>query len=299
MPNRTHRGSYVSLHGLVGGIVLVALAVGAPFQRTHADEPRPPARRGGAVDVRLPASTLAPTVAPDEAAPDAHASLETPVPTEWQPMLMRCRRYHRKRYCEGPRRIPVPFGSAGERAERLGLGGRNGAARVKDHAPPAEWLAEVEGESHESLVFPVDEGRQGRGLSRARRRHPAHEGVDILANVGARVRSVEDGLVVYADNELRGYGNVLLVLHRDGTVALYAHLRAAYVFAGQSVRQGQLIGEVGETGLARGSHLHFELRRDGRPTNPIPRFVRLSGEVGPTVTSAPAPTSQAPFTRRA
>lgn len=255
---RRHRNSHLRLPVVSRGITTLALVVGLA-RPTHADEPE-----------RVPASTLDPSSR--VAAPDPRASLETPVPTEWQPNLMRCRRYRRRRFCEGPRRVPLPFGSAAERAERLGLGGRTGAARAKDKTPPAEWVAEVEGEAHDALFFPVDGGRQGRGLSRRRGRRPGHEGVDIMGAVGDRVRSVDDGLVVYADNELRGYGNVLLVLHRDGSVGLYAHLRAAYVFAGQSVRQGQLIGEVGDTGLARGPHLHFELRRDGRPVDPTPRF---------------------------
>jgi murein DD-endopeptidase MepM/ murein hydrolase activator NlpD len=269
------------------GLVLAALTALGVARSGHADEPVPTSTLAPAAPSSSPAAAPASTMTTDE------ASLETPRPTRWRPRVMRCRRYRRSRYCEGPRRMPIPSGSAAERAERLGLASRRAAARVKDRTPPAEWVAEVEGEAHESLVFPVDEGRQGRGLARRRGRRPGHDGVDIMAPVGTRVRSVDDGLVVYSDNELRGYGNTLLVLHADGTVALYAHLRAGYVFAGQSVRRGQVIGEVGETGLTRGAHLHFELRRGGRPVNPIPRFVR------PAVPTASIGPSQGVFTRRA
>ncbi len=271
------------------GLCGLAIAPGA-----RADDGAPGAPRAGSTAV--PTSAVAPAAPPAPASAPADPSLETPAPTAWRPMVMRCRRYRRSRYCEGPRRVPIPSGPAAERAERLGLGSRRAAARVKEQTPPAEWVAEVEGVAHESLVFPVDEGRQGRGLSRGRGRRPGHDGVDIMARVGATVRSVDDGLVIYSDNELRGYGNVLLVLHADGTVALYAHLRAAYVFAGQTVRQAQVLGEVGETGLARGAHLHFELRRDGRPIDPIPRFVRRPPPAPPHARVAPA---RAAFTRAA
>jgi murein DD-endopeptidase MepM/ murein hydrolase activator NlpD len=100
-----------------------------------------------------------------------------------------------------------------------------------------------------------------------------HNGVDIGAREGAPVRAVNDGLVAYSFNGMSGYGNSVLLLHADGSVTLYAHCRATYVFAGQRVRRGQVIAEVGETGLARGAHLHFEWRRDGQPLNPIPHFV--------------------------
>jgi murein DD-endopeptidase MepM/ murein hydrolase activator NlpD len=202
----------------------------------------------------------------------ANPALETPPPERYLSNLMRCRRYRGRRYCEGPRRVPAPHGEAAALAASLELETRRTIQLLLYRDPPEAVLAAVEGETHDELIFPVDEGRLGRGLIRKRGRHPGHEGVDVHAHAGALVRSVESGLVVYSDNGLRGYGNTVVILHADGTVALYAHLQAAYLFAGQAVLAGQVLGEVGETGLARGVHLHFELREGGRPLNPIPRF---------------------------
>ncbi len=78
--------------------------------------------------------------------------------------------------------------------------------------------------------------------------------------------------MAYSNNTIRGYGNLMMIIHADATVAFYAHCQANYVFAGQLVRRGQVIGEVGSTGLAYGAHLHFELRRKGHAFNPLPQF---------------------------
>jgi len=67
-------------------------------------------------------------------------------------------------------------------------------------------------------------------------------------------------------------GNVLLLLLGDGTVALYAHCRALYVAAGERVQRGQLVGELGATGLTVRAHLHFEWRRRGRTRDPLPEM---------------------------
>jgi murein DD-endopeptidase MepM/ murein hydrolase activator NlpD len=126
------------------------------------------------------------------------------------------------------------------------------------------------------MLWPVEGGRLWRGFGRVRRRHRGrlHKGLDIGAPEGSPIMAAADGLVVYSDNEVSGYGNLLMVVHSDRSVAFYAHCRATYVFAGQTVRKGQIIGEVGQTGLAHGAHLHFELRVNGRPRNPLPRFPR-------------------------
>jgi murein DD-endopeptidase MepM/ murein hydrolase activator NlpD len=104
--------------------------------------------------------------------------------------------------------------------------------------------------------------------------------VDIPAALGSEVRAAQEGIVCYSNNEIRGYGNLVLVVHRDGTTTLYAHLRAAQVFAGQNVRAGQTIGEVGSTGLSQGPHLHFEWHVDGRAVDPMPHFSTIVDRLG-------------------
>jgi murein DD-endopeptidase MepM/ murein hydrolase activator NlpD len=229
------------------------------------------------------------------------------MPTRWLESEGRqCRRYHRRRVCDGPRRVPEPFGPAAELASQLGLDERQVARIALHDAPPASWVEAVEGETGPGLLWPVEGGqlwrgfgrhseilprRRGRPLRRGRRRI-LQPGVDIGAPAGTPIRAVNDGLVVYSYNGVRGYGNVLLLVHADGTLTLYGHCRATYVFAGQQVQRGQVIAEVGDTGLAHGAHLHFEWRRAGHPVNPLPFFVgRESEDHEPEAPAADAPGS--------
>lgn len=95
-----------------------------------------------------------------------------------------------------------------------------------------------------------------------------NDGINIRAPRGARVRAAENGVVAYVGNELPGYGNLLLIRHRDGWMSAYAHNDAILVRRGQTVRKGQFVARVGSTGNVRYPQLHFELRRGQRPVNP-------------------------------
>ncbi|MFT5354068.1 MAG: murein DD-endopeptidase MepM/ murein hydrolase activator NlpD [Polyangiales bacterium] len=200
--------------------------------------------------------------------------LVAPSIEEWLPDARRCHRRGRY-FCDGPRHVPAPHGEGAERAARLGLGTRRTYNRVLSGPADPTLLAEA-GTPDEDLLWPVPEGVRGRGFGYVRRGRLSerlHRGVDIPAAVGALVRSTNEGLVIYADNEVRGYGNLVVVLHGDDTRTLYAHLERAYVFAGQTVTRGEVVGAVGRTGLTRAPHLHFEWRRRAVPRNPSRRFV--------------------------
>lgn len=206
--------------------------------------------------------------------------LVAPTITDWLPEARRCHRRGRY-FCDGPRHVPTPHGEAAARAARLRLGTRRTYDVVLSGAADPALLAEA-GTPEDNLLWPVPEGVEGRGFGYVRNgrlRERIHRGVDIPAAVGALVRSTNEGLVIYADNEVRGYGNLIVVLHGDDTRTLYAHLERAYVFAGQTVARGEVIGAVGRTGLTRAPHLHFEWRRRAVPRNPSRRFVdRPDGE---------------------
>jgi murein DD-endopeptidase MepM/ murein hydrolase activator NlpD len=99
------------------------------------------------------------------------------------------------------------------------------------------------------------------------RRVLPHTGIDYAASYGTPVYATADGSVSYAA-ERGGYGNLVEVQHPNGYATRYAHLSRIGVQPGHAVRQGDVIGWVGATGLATGPHLHFEVRRKGQPVDP-------------------------------
>jgi len=98
-----------------------------------------------------------------------------------------------------------------------------------------------------------------------------HSGVDIGADYGVPITASADGSVIYA-GWYGGYGYAIIIDHGGGWSTLYAHCSAMYVSANQPVRQGQVIGAIGATGWATGPHLHFEIRRNGVPLDPLSKL---------------------------
>ncbi len=96
-----------------------------------------------------------------------------------------------------------------------------------------------------------------------------HQGVDMAAAHGRPIVAAADGVVVWA-GERGGYGNCTIIDHGNQYATLYAHQSRFAVSVGQTVRAGETIGSVGNTGLSAGPHLHFEVRLLGIPTNPAP-----------------------------
>jgi len=87
-----------------------------------------------------------------------------------------------------------------------------------------------------------------------------HDGLDLASPSGTTVLAAQDGIVAYSGSDLGGYGNLLVIKGRDNLITVYAHNRSLDVSRGESVKKGQKIAEVGETGKAEGPHLHFEVR---------------------------------------
>lgn len=136
---------------------------------------------------------------------------------------------------------------------------------------------------HHGKPLPAFRGRFGRPVNApitstfGMRYHPIlhrtrlHAGIDFGAPIGAPIYAAADGRVV-ASGYGSGYGNRIILDHGGGVMTLYGHCSRLMCSSGQMVRRGQRIGSVGNTGLATGPHLHFEVRINGRPVNPLGRL---------------------------
>lgn len=122
---------------------------------------------------------------------------------------------------------------------------------------------------HDQVFFdwPVDRARLTRGFLPKKRK--PHLGIDLASARGTPVFSAAQGRVVYAGRDFRGYGRMVLIESKNEWATLYAHLDKIYVNEGQSVQIGETIGSMGRTGRATGTHLHFELRKNKAPVNPL------------------------------
>lgn len=106
-----------------------------------------------------------------------------------------------------------------------------------------------------------------------------HAGVDLPGTVGTPVHAAADGVVAYA-GRAGSYGNLVEIAHGDGLETRYAHMARVAVAAGALVRRGDVVGLMGSTGRSTGSHLHFEVRVDGRPADPVAQLDGV-GRVAP------------------
>ncbi|HEC14504.1 MAG TPA: M23 family metallopeptidase [Rhodospirillales bacterium] len=148
------------------------------------------------------------------------------------------------------------------RTKAPGKAKRRIVARVR---PPAA-VPRPPARSGRGFAWPV----KGRVISRfgPKAKGLQNDGINIAAPRGAPVVAAENGVVAYAGNELRGFGNLLLIKHSGGWVTAYAHNGRLLVKRGEKVKKGQNIATVGSTGSVDKPQLHFELRRGMRATDP-------------------------------
>ena len=97
-----------------------------------------------------------------------------------------------------------------------------------------------------------------------------NDGINIAVRRGTEVHAAENGVVVYAGNELRGYGKLLLIRHADGWLTAYAHNDELLVHRGETVRRGQVIAHSGSSGSVASPQLHFEIRHGVQAVDPVP-----------------------------
>lgn len=130
----------------------------------------------------------------------------------------------------------------------------------EDRPAPAELPAD-----RSPFIWPVEGGIASAFGPRG---ETHHDGIDIAAPVGTPVRAARGGRVLYSD-ELRGYGNLLIIDHGEGYATVYAHNRTNVVGTDAVVKQGDVVAEVGESGESSQPNLHFEVRQDNVARNPV------------------------------
>ena len=162
--------------------------------------------------------------------------------------------------------------AAEARASELHIGSLAAGQLVLREAPDAAIVAAAGSAEALSgtLLQPVEEGRFLRGWGSGVNGY--HLAVDIGAPPGTEVHAAEAGIVVYVGRGIRGYGNIVILVHPNGWVTAYAHHRQNRVVGGQLVARGDVIGTVGQTGFARGPHLHMIFAFDGEHCDPVPLF---------------------------
>jgi len=102
-----------------------------------------------------------------------------------------------------------------------------------------------------------------------------NDGINIAAPLGTPVKSIDNGMVIYSGDELKGYGNLVLLKHDGGWISAYAHLADLSLRKGLMVSQGDIIGKIGKSGDIDTPQLHFELRRGKLAVDPVkylPKF---------------------------
>ncbi len=142
-------------------------------------------------------------------------------------------------------------------------------------ALPTNALADPAPRAGSRFAWPVQGkvlarfGPAGKGLH--------NDGINIAAPAGSQVRAADNGVVAYAGNELKGFGNLLLLKHADGWTTAYAHNEKLLVKRGDKVTQGQAIATVGRTGNVDSAQLHFEVRKGTQALDPIEHLAAAGG----------------------
>ena len=168
--------------------------------------------------------------------------------------------------------IPVEKPSIAQEAQEgiiaYGERGLNSVTPIAKPTPP-QWYAQRDNSANvvEGFIWPL----RGKIISTfgGKKNGLVNDGINIAAPNGKPIKAAADGEIVYAGNELAGYGNMLIIRHNNGWASAYAHTQKLRVGLGAKVAQGQIIAEVGETGDVSKSQLHFGLRKDKQAVNPM------------------------------
>jgi murein DD-endopeptidase MepM/ murein hydrolase activator NlpD len=149
------------------------------------------------------------------------------------------------------------------------------AAAVRVATPTTEIEAE-EASAHRNGALAFRWPVRGRVIANfgAKTNGQQNDGINLAVPEGTAVRAAEDGVVAYAGNELKGYGNLILIRHSNGFVTAYANASEIMVKRNDKVRRGQIIAKSGQTGAVASPQLHFEIRKGSSPVDPMQHLPR-------------------------
>jgi murein DD-endopeptidase MepM/ murein hydrolase activator NlpD len=159
-----------------------------------------------------------------------------------------------------PQSAPKPQATPAVASSDEVIGGQNPQVASTQQLPAPEPM------SGNSFRWPV----QGRIISEFGTKPDGghNDGINVAVPIGTSVKAAENGVVAYAGDELKGYGNLVLIRHSNNWVSAYAHNDEILVKRGDQVRRGQVIAKAGRTGQVNQPQLHFELRKGSRPVDP-------------------------------
>lgn len=156
-----------------------------------------------------------------------------------------------------------------ETGQKIFIPGASKVRKVKPYFAPSPNEKEKEGKiviEKDRLIWPV----KGTVISAYGVRNGSrHDGIDIKAEEGTPIKAADSGTVVFSSSSMRGYGNIIIIKHKDEFYTVYAHNKENLVKQGEDVTRGDIIAKVGDTGNASGCHLHFEVRQGKGVRNPL------------------------------
>ena len=252
------------------------IAAPAPQVQVTAAEPLAPARDEGVAEsaIAAPAGT-APARAVHAAAAPAGAvqvaAVETAVPAPAQPSVTSERTDFADPLVLADNPAPMPS-DAPVRREARADPAQSAPSSISALARQVDGADVPLPPTRNTFLWPA-EGRVISGFgSKPGGMH--NDGINIAVPVGTEVRAAQNGVVAYAGNELRGYGNLVLIRHTGGWMTAYAHNDALLVGKGDVVERGQVISRSGKSGRVSRPQAHFEIRRNGEPQDPLQLLTR-------------------------
>jgi murein DD-endopeptidase MepM/ murein hydrolase activator NlpD len=159
-----------------------------------------------------------------------------------------------------PRTVPV------EQVATIPAQSARIASPEPEKAPEAAVKAAEPAGAMQSFRWPV-KGRVIAGFG-PKPNGGQNDGINLAVPEGTPVKAADDGVVAYAGNELKGYGNLVLIRHSNGFVSAYAHASELMVKRGDTIKRGQVIANAGQTGNVTSPQLHFEIRKGSTPVDP-------------------------------